>query len=184
MQKRRERIERWRQERKKKEDGEEAKVNEEDIKERKWTLDNEEEDDENYYIFVEMEVKKEEEDEVDPLDAYMSEVNKEVRATKYGSDQVHLEVDLLLNYIRNTFQTVRRISKLIRFSPSAPRNISLSREESQVVDDFDIEKAASSLIARGRQLPQTDHSKVELFLHLEVSSNNRCSHILISKTRS
>lgn len=30
----------------------------------------------------------------------------------------------------------------------------------RVVDDFDIEQAASSLLAKGRQLPQTDHTKV------------------------
>lgn len=29
-------------------------------------------------------------DEVDPLDAYMAEVNKEVRATKYGGQKVRI----------------------------------------------------------------------------------------------
>uniref|UniRef100_A0A914ZIC8 Probable ATP-dependent RNA helicase DDX46 n=1 Tax=Parascaris univalens TaxID=6257 RepID=A0A914ZIC8_PARUN len=151
MQKRRERIERWRQERKKKEDGEEAKVNEEDIKERKWTLDNEEEDDEvpSTEQAEVKEVKKEEEDEVDPLDAYMSEVNKEVRATKYGSDQAG-----------ESKARIVVIKTETGIEPNKGEIIEAEDEMEQVVDDFDIEKAASSLIARGRQLPQTDHSKV------------------------
>uniref|UniRef100_F1KTK0 Probable ATP-dependent RNA helicase DDX46 n=2 Tax=Ascaris suum TaxID=6253 RepID=F1KTK0_ASCSU len=151
MQKRRERIERWRQERKKKEEGEETKVNEEDIKERKWTLDNEEDDDEippTEQTEIKEE-KKEEEDEIDPLDAYMSEVNKEVRATKYGSDQAG-----------ESKARIVVIKTETGIEPNKGEIIEAEDEMEQVVDDFDIEKAASSLIARGRQLPQTDHSKV------------------------
>lgn len=33
-------------------------------------------------------MEQQDDDEVDPLDAFMSEVNKEVRASKYGSEQV------------------------------------------------------------------------------------------------
>uniref|UniRef100_A0A0M3I4P4 Probable ATP-dependent RNA helicase DDX46 n=1 Tax=Ascaris lumbricoides TaxID=6252 RepID=A0A0M3I4P4_ASCLU len=183
MQKRRERIERWRQERKKKEEGEETKVNEEDIKERKWTLDNEEDDDEippTEQTEIKEE-KKEEEDEIDPLDAYMSEVNKEVRATKYGSDQageskarivvIKTETGIEPNKgeiieAEDEMEAGESKARIVviktetGIEPNKGEIIEAEDEMEQVVDDFDIEKAASSLIARGRQLPQTDHSKV------------------------
>uniref|UniRef100_A0A0N5A9Z6 Probable ATP-dependent RNA helicase DDX46 n=1 Tax=Syphacia muris TaxID=451379 RepID=A0A0N5A9Z6_9BILA len=150
MQKRRERIEKWRRERKKAEP--EQKEEEKTENTNSWTLDNEEDDDEQP---VDSEQKDDEkkvesvEDEIDPLDAYMSEVNKEVRAAKYG-DQTASSGKARIVVI-NSDPTVE---------PQKGEIIEAEDEIEQIVDDFDIEKAASSLIVKGRQLPQTDHSKV------------------------
>ncbi|VDK46227.1 unnamed protein product [Anisakis simplex] len=162
MQKRRERIERWREERRKKERGGKDEPKEETEAEPmdqqpKWTLDNEEDDDEVVQASSTEEnndegtatATAEEGDEVDPLDAYMSEVNKEVRAAKYGSEK--------------SADGKARIVVIKTEVPAEPKKgeiIEAEDEIEQLVDDFDIEKAASSLIARGRQLPLTDHSKV------------------------
>ncbi|VDN03008.1 unnamed protein product [Thelazia callipaeda] len=93
MQKRRERIEKWRQQRKKGEkmENEETTTDTETKQEKKWTLDNEEEDEDSTQQEEDMQQmeKKEttDDDEIDPLDAFMSEVNKEVRFAKYGTNQ-------------------------------------------------------------------------------------------------
>merc|ERR1719215_2466708 len=84
MKKRRERIEQWRAEKKKKEmdanaEKEEPKVNSEA---KKWSLEEEESDEEENS--ENGNANAEEEDEVDPLDAYMTEVSKEVRKIKGG----------------------------------------------------------------------------------------------------
>ncbi|KHN75722.1 putative ATP-dependent RNA helicase DDX46 [Toxocara canis] len=155
MQKRRERIERWRQERKKKEDGEDTKGEEGSSKEHEWTLDNEDDDEETPAVEEKKEEKKEEEeDEIDPLDAYMSEVNKEVRASKYGSEQGG-DGKARIVIIKTGNDVKPNKGEIVEAEDEVE-----ARSHLQVVDEFDIEKAASSLIARGRQLPQTDHSKV------------------------
>ncbi|VDD90254.1 unnamed protein product [Enterobius vermicularis] len=152
MQKRRERIEKWRKERKKADPEAKDEEKKEETKEHTWTLDNEEDDDEQP---VQSESKDEQkpveadDDEVDPLDAYMAEVNKEVRATKYGGQKV-----------KDGKARIVVISSESTVEPKKGEIIEAEDEIEQVIDDFDIEKAASSLIAKGRQLPQTDHSKV------------------------
>lgn len=84
MTKRRERIERWRAERKRKE-LENKKVGEKLVPSvasaaKKWSLENESDDEEEVLRDSERnKVEVEPEEEVDPLDAFMQEVNKEVR---------------------------------------------------------------------------------------------------------
>lgn len=109
MQKRRERIERWRAERKKKEleatkkDGKSSILANLQLPMKKWSL--EDDSDEETPLIVQINVKKEEEDdgikeeevveviveekkeeieEVDPLDAFMAEVQEEVRKVNKG----------------------------------------------------------------------------------------------------
>ena len=87
MQKRRERIEKWRAEKKKKEvESTEAGQDESQPKEaKKWSLEEEESDeDENGVKANGAEDGAEAEDELDPLDAYMTEVSREVRKIKGG----------------------------------------------------------------------------------------------------
>lgn len=85
MKKRRERLEAWRQQRKKEEEEAQAKVEEEEEEKRKgWSLENDEEDDADDEEEMEAEngeqAKDETEDEdVDPLDAFMKGVHEEVR---------------------------------------------------------------------------------------------------------
>ena len=85
MQKRRERIEKWRADKKKKEmESAETGQDESQPKEaKKWSLEEEESDeDENGANGAEDGVEAE--TELDPLDAYMTEVSKEVRKIKGG----------------------------------------------------------------------------------------------------
>lgn len=87
MTKRRERIERWRAERKRKE-LENKKVGDKSAPitsaAKKWSLENESDDEEDVQKEKDKEAEKnkvveEPEEEIDPLDAFMQEVNKEVR---------------------------------------------------------------------------------------------------------
>ncbi len=87
MTKRRERIERWRAERKRKE-LENKKVGDKSAPvtsaAKKWSLENESDDEEDVQREKDREAEKnkveeEPEEEIDPLDAFMQEVNKEVR---------------------------------------------------------------------------------------------------------
>ena len=83
MQKRRERIEKWRAEKKKKEvESTEAAQDESQPKEaKKWSLEEEESDEDENGVKAN---GAEAEDELDPLDAYMTEVSREVRKIKGG----------------------------------------------------------------------------------------------------
>lgn len=88
MTKRRERIERWRAERKRKE-LENKKVGDKSVPvtsaAKKWSLENESDDEEDVQREKDKEAERnkqleeEPEEEIDPLDAFMQEVNKEVR---------------------------------------------------------------------------------------------------------
>ncbi|VDN59032.1 unnamed protein product [Dracunculus medinensis] len=159
MQKRRERIEKWRSQRKNKEidDKEKATTSKDESEnlmdeqsgKHEWTLDNEEDDDDASQSSQndDKKISKEDDDEIDPLDAYMSEVNKEVRSSRYGASAEGKTRIVLINSVENSEKKKGEI-------------VEAEDEIEQYVDDFDIEKAASSLIAKGRQLPQTDHSKV------------------------
>ena len=86
MQKRRERIEKWRADKKKKEmDSAEAGQDESQPKEaKKWSLEEEESDEDENVKANGADDGAEAEDELDPLDAYMTEVSREVRKIKGG----------------------------------------------------------------------------------------------------
>merc|ERR1712240_658509 len=85
MMKRRERIEKWRAEKKKKEMDTLGKENEDEVKPKevkKWSLEEDDEDEDDVDANG---VNGDEGDgEIDPLDAYMTEVSKEVRKIKGG----------------------------------------------------------------------------------------------------
>jgi len=92
MARRRERIEKWRAEKKKKEvevisssitKEEEETVNGETVV-KKWSLEEDGDDEAEEEEDQEEEVAAVEDDEIDPLDAYMTEVSKEVRKIKGG----------------------------------------------------------------------------------------------------
>jgi len=92
MQKRRERIEKWRAEKKKKEmdtlkkESSEASTDKNgDTKEvKKWSLEDEDDEDDENGDKEAGEAGNDADDEVDPLDAYMTEVSKEVRKIRGG----------------------------------------------------------------------------------------------------
>jgi len=95
MVKRRERIEKWRAEKKKKEMESAGKENEEEVKPKavkKWSLEEDESDDEDEENGVN---NVDEDGEIDPLDAYMSEVSKEVRKIKGGLNMKNSKIGLV-----------------------------------------------------------------------------------------
>jgi len=95
MVKRRERIEKWRAEKKKKEMESAGKENEEEVKPKtvkKWSLEEDESDDEDE---ENGENNVDEDGEIDPLDAYMSEVSKEVRKIKGGLNMKNSKIGLV-----------------------------------------------------------------------------------------
>lgn len=90
-----------------------------------------------------------EEQEIDPLDAYMSQIAKEVRP---NSSEVAVGGEKKARMV-----TIGAVEK------NAPNKGDIMEPEDErivVADDLDIEQTATSLLAKGRQLPQTDHSKV------------------------
>ena len=91
MKKRRERIEQWRAEKKKKEMEANAEKEEPKVKAeaKKWSLEDEESEDEEENG---VNGNADEEDELDPLDAYMTEVSKEVRKIKGGMNMKNSKV--------------------------------------------------------------------------------------------
>ena len=79
MQKRRQRIEQWRLERKCKESGVSVDKNNEteaSLEEKKWSLENDSDDEE---LPQEVEETPKEDEEIDSLDAFMNNLNKDVR---------------------------------------------------------------------------------------------------------
>ncbi|GMR50389.1 hypothetical protein PMAYCL1PPCAC_20584, partial [Pristionchus mayeri] len=92
----------------------------------------------------EMDVKKEEkmemDDEDDPLEAFMTGIKKDLAPKTVGG--------------------VRVVT--IAGAPEKQKGEVLENEDNHdmLVDDFDIEAATQSLLAKGRLLPETDHTKV------------------------
>ncbi|KAK0403526.1 hypothetical protein QR680_016974 [Steinernema hermaphroditum] len=92
-------------------------------------------------------VKMEEagEDDADPLDAYMQEINKQVRPK------------------RTTASGKARIIKIEAPNKDGPNKgeiIETEDDREAFVDDFDLESVQNSLLAKGRHLAQTDHTMV------------------------
>uniref|UniRef100_A0A4W4DUS3 Probable ATP-dependent RNA helicase DDX46 n=1 Tax=Electrophorus electricus TaxID=8005 RepID=A0A4W4DUS3_ELEEL len=88
MRKRKERVEKWREEQRRKamENIGEIKKELEEMKQgKKWSLEDDDDDDEEGPASVEHEGEEEEEKELDPLDAYMEEVKEEVKKFNMGT---------------------------------------------------------------------------------------------------
>ncbi|KAI1710101.1 DEAD/DEAH box helicase domain-containing protein [Ditylenchus destructor] len=159
MQKRRDNVEKWRQLKKKKEEKFEKedkpvplgtfKPIEESNNETSgaaWSLDKEddEEEDEQPAEPTNGTDKIEDDEEIDPLDAFMAEINKSkgsegkskmviIKSSKESDDASKKKGDIVEN----------------------------DEEKLPKIDDFDITEAVqSSLLAKGKMLPQTDHTKV------------------------
>ncbi|GMT26278.1 hypothetical protein PFISCL1PPCAC_17575, partial [Pristionchus fissidentatus] len=88
------------------------------------------------------EKKMDVEEEEDELDAYMSGIKKEL--------------------VPKTVGGVRMVTLSGPAAPEKQKGEVLENEDNHemLVDDFDMEAATNSLLAKGRLLPQTDHNKV------------------------
>ncbi|KFD58932.1 hypothetical protein M513_00095 [Trichuris suis] len=174
MQKRKERIERWRAERRARliASGQIDIASESKATQAKaWTLEDDAEDDENDEVEDNSEnangenatpttlpAKSEEgEDEPDPLDLFMEEVHQEIRQTRglkpeevgtgsSGSSKVIMVTKVNLQKEKVKGDIVEQNADALEYS-----------DEEQ---DVDIEQAMSSLASQAKQLPITDHSKV------------------------
>lgn len=97
---------------------------------------------------MEVEVTKDEsDDEVDPLDAYMATIEKQVKPAEIP--------------ITETKEGVIVVDEEIK--PGRNLGEIMEREDAHEgieAEDFDIEAAANQLLAKGRSLPKTDHEKV------------------------
>ncbi|KAI6210213.1 RNA helicase [Aphelenchoides besseyi] len=84
-------------------------------------------------------------DDVDPLDAFMAELTQKQGKGK----QVETKARVITLNVAET-----------KDAPKKGEIIDNEDEQGPATDDFDVEQVASSLIAKGRQLSQTDHTKV------------------------
>lgn len=97
------------------------------------------------------------ESELDPLDAYMAEISNK---TKEGSVKFNLGKYFLILNIQQKKARVLVIGEVSKSAPNKGDIIEPEEESVPLTDDLDIEQTASSLLAKGRMLPQTDHTKV------------------------
>uniref|UniRef100_A0A914HX97 RNA helicase n=1 Tax=Globodera rostochiensis TaxID=31243 RepID=A0A914HX97_GLORO len=169
IRKRREKVERWREQQKKLQEtkADEADATTAEAREEKpsssWTLEGEDDEEEEEEIENgngsdgnnatpangesvderDMSVDAGDvESELDPLDAYMAEISHKNK----GGEEKKARV-LIIGAV----------------SKSAPNKGDILEPEEETVpitDELDIEQTASSLLAKGRMLPQTDHTKV------------------------
>lgn len=168
MTKRRERIERWRAERKRKElENKKASDKSAPVTSaaKKWSLENESDDEEDMLrekdkeaekVIVEVEVEPEE--EIDPLDAFMQEVNKEVRK---------------VNKIANPLATTGATGGVLVVSGIAKKTVDSKKGEmmeqnqdgleySSEEEMEDIKDTAANLANKHKkELAKIDHSGVE-----------------------
>ncbi|KAI6204593.1 RNA helicase [Aphelenchoides besseyi] len=91
------------------------------------------------------ETEKPSDDDVDPLDAFMAELTQKQGKGK----QVETKARVITLNVAET-----------KDAPKKGEIIDNEDEQGPATDDFDVEQVASSLIAKGRQLSQTDHTKV------------------------
>jgi ATP-dependent RNA helicase DDX46/PRP5 len=90
------------------------------------------------------EKKVEEQEDVDPLDAYMAELDKTKSKDAQAKKARVVELDT------NKQEDDQQKGEIIENEDEA----------GPLVDDFDMEQAASSLMSKGRQLAQTNHEMV------------------------
>ncbi|KRX71520.1 putative ATP-dependent RNA helicase DDX46, partial [Trichinella sp. T6] len=175
MRKRKERIERWRAERRAQliASGQidivsEAKINKPS---KAWTLEDDAEDDEsdlhtelnNSETNKPQEPVLEEQDEPDPLDVFMQEVHQQIRQTRGidptatgGAGSKGQSKVVLVTKVNNNNKSKDSINKKGDIVEQNADALEYSDEE----QDVDIEQAISSLAAQAKQLPITNHDKV------------------------
>uniref|UniRef100_A0AC34FN99 Uncharacterized protein n=1 Tax=Panagrolaimus sp. ES5 TaxID=591445 RepID=A0AC34FN99_9BILA len=87
---------------------------------------------------------EDEDEEIDPLDAYMATINEQVKPKSKPVSDAMIVVEEEVKPGRNLGEIIEREDV----------------HENVEADDFDIEAAANSLMSKGRSLQKTDHEKV------------------------
>ncbi|CAH2276826.1 probable ATP-dependent RNA helicase DDX46 [Pelobates cultripes] len=166
MRKRKERVEKWREEQRKRvveSIGELKKEIEEMRQGKKWSLEDDD-DDEEEPAEGEKEGEEEENEELDPLDAYMEEVKEEVKKFNMGSMKGGSEkksgptvtkVVTVVNTKKVTAETTKKKGELMENDQDA---MEYSSEEEEV----DLQTALTGFQTKQRKLLEpVDHGKIE-----------------------
>uniref|UniRef100_A0A8D3A358 Probable ATP-dependent RNA helicase DDX46 n=1 Tax=Scophthalmus maximus TaxID=52904 RepID=A0A8D3A358_SCOMX len=168
MRKRKERVEKWREEQRKKaiENIGEIKKELEEMKQgKKWSLEDDEDDDEDGEDEKEKETPmepQEEEDDVDPLDAYMEEVKQEVKKFNMGGMKGNdkkgaMTVSKVVTVVQTKkgHQTHKKKGELMENDQDA---MEYSSEEEEV----DLQTALTGFQTKQRKvLEPVDHGKIQ-----------------------
>ncbi|XP_059178010.1 probable ATP-dependent RNA helicase DDX46 [Physella acuta] len=153
MQKRRERIEQWRAERKKTQ--ELVPVNFAPVS-RKWTLEDDDDEEEDGSG-----EKKHEDDELDPLDAYMQSVNDEVKVLK-DKDKIPLGESDIQGKVVTRITTV--VKKKVENPGKDKGELMLNNmdalEYSSEEEEEDLDSTMANLNKRKKDLGAVDHEKI------------------------
>lgn len=166
MRKRKERVEKWREEQRKRvveSIGELRKEAEEMRQGKKWSLEDDDDDDEEP-TEAEKESQEEEDEELDPLDAYMEEVKEEVKKFNMGSMKGGNE--------KKTGQTVTKVVTLMTtkkgFAETSKKKGELmendqdAMEYSSEEEEVDLQTALTGFQTKQRKLLEpVDHGKIE-----------------------
>ncbi|XP_040298242.1 probable ATP-dependent RNA helicase DDX46 [Bufo bufo] len=166
MRKRKERVEKWREEQRKRlveSIGELRREAEEMRQGKKWSLEDDD-DDEDEPTEGEKEVLEEEDEELDPLDAYMEEVKEEVKKFNMGSVKGGSEkktgptvtkVVTVVNTKKDDMESNKKKGELMENDQDA---MEYSSEEEEV----DLQTALTGFQTKQRKLLEpVDHGKIE-----------------------
>ena len=170
MSKRKERMAAWRAARQKEEDEAQAKLEEERKQRKEWTLDDDDdEEDENDKMEV-LEEGKIGEDEVDPLDAFMLDLD-ETPVVKEKPVKQNSTTNSSINGTKKgpTFVTVTKVKGQM-LKQMKTRKGELMQNDQDAVEysdeeegDSDLASALSNIMKKNKrkELPAVDHKKVE-----------------------
>nr|KAG5704149.1 hypothetical protein BaRGS_009679 [Batillaria attramentaria] len=148
MQKRRERIEKWRQERKKAQDLVPINIA---PPTKKWTLEDDEDEDEEEVKNNNGEVGE----EVDPLDAYMQTVNEEVKTMGAGENQDGnaKKVQFVTAVLKKKEDPSKTKGELMESNADAMEYSSEEEEE-------DLDTTMANMVKKKKELNVVDHEKI------------------------
>ncbi|CAJ0967019.1 unnamed protein product [Ranitomeya imitator] len=167
MRKRKERVEKWREDQRKRvveSIGELRREVEEMRQGKKWSLEDDDDDDEDEPTEGEKEAQEEEDEELDPLDAYMEEVKEEVKKFNMGSMKGGSEkktgstvtkVVTVVTTKKDGVETTKKKGELMENDQDA---MEYSSEEEEV----DLQTALTGFQTKQRKLLEpVDHGKIE-----------------------
>ncbi|XP_071106220.1 probable ATP-dependent RNA helicase DDX46 [Haliotis cracherodii] len=165
MQKRRERIEKWRAERKKKQELLPINIT---PPMKKWTLEDDDEDEDE----VVQENDKDDENEVDPLDAFMQSVTDEVKCAR-DKDKTHDKSDNQKGANGNSAPAAAVSGKVTFITAVAKKKDDTSKEKGEVMEsnidameysseeeEEDLDTTMSNMARKRKELTVVDHARI------------------------
>ncbi|XP_039630396.1 probable ATP-dependent RNA helicase DDX46 [Polypterus senegalus] len=168
MRKRKERVEKWREEQRKKavENIGELKKELEEMKQgKKWSLEDDDDDDEEAVIAeeVEEEIVEEADEELDPLDAYMEEVKEEVKKFNIGSMKGgDKKGGTTVTKVMTVVKTKKAPAESDKKKGELMENDQDAMEYSSEEEEVDLQTALTGYQTKQRKLLEpVDHHKIE-----------------------